>query len=429
MKVTVSVVGTIDVGIYRPIQGNTYKGVKGFQTRYNIRYMNSMSPDTNPLYAWIKKQGMWGNGRGEVTHYFFDGGKARIPDGMENSAFNCKLFYALKRCPQYVVERRTQIFKLFMDLDIRIEEELTYTLTQSVVNFIKTKVDLFFVGKYEVIICTRSHVTDKTGIHLVWPKIITDSQDALVLRRLLIPACQEGLGNMFTNNWNDVIDKSVYGQNGFRMIGCVKGVGETSVYIPAWRVGQYGEWLVLSEGVTRDLIHETSIRYFGMFKTECKKPSIETENEVGDGEDDTLMHTTHSGLQWFNMATVVEELDRIKDQIIQETPEYANLVFKKMFKANGKEVYFIRATSTYCCNKKGFHCSSNVYFMITKDSIFQKCFSKKIKDGVLVQCKDYTGPRIKLHWIVQRSHALFDPITSEEEQDKKALIAYMLRGL
>lgn len=388
--------------------------------------------DQNHLYAWLKRQGMWGDGRGEITHYFFNGGKARIPNDTENYAFNCILFRALKKSPQYVIERRTQIFKFFMDLDIRIEEDLPSTVKQTLVSFIKKEVDLFFMGSYEIIVCTRSHVGNKTGIHLVWPKITTDSKDALALRRCLIPACQKGLGNMFTNSWSEVIDKSVYEKNGFRMIGCIKGGGDISEYIPVWRVSPQGEWTELSGGVTQFLMHETSIRYFGIFKTDSR--TLDSNKETGNGvgnqdEEDSLIHATHAGLQWFNMASIYKELDTIKDQIVQHTPQYANLVFKKVFKTNGKDIYFIRANSKYCRNKKGFHCSSNVYFMVTRNSIFQKCFSRKIKEGVDKQCQNYTGPRINLHWTVQRSAALFEALDLDEERQTKNQNAWMFRGL
>ena len=83
---------------------------------------------------------------------------------------------------QFVIEQKTSIFKLFMDLDIRIaESNLSRETMQSVVNLnlVREGVNAFYLGEYELIVCTRPTTEEeahkfKSGTHLIWPTVFTN---------------------------------------------------------------------------------------------------------------------------------------------------------------------------------------------------------------------------------------------------------------
>lgn len=63
----------------------------------------------------------------------------------------------------------------------------------------------------------------KTGLHLIWPDLAVNQKNALWLRSALIQRMEEALGpRPDYNGWDDVIDECVYMGNGLRMVGSRK---------------------------------------------------------------------------------------------------------------------------------------------------------------------------------------------------------------
>lgn len=385
-----------------------------------------MSSGPNPLYIWLKKNKWWGVKNGDSTHYFFDGGKASIPDDM-NGTFNNYLFHSLQKCPQFVIEQKTPVYKYFIDLDFRAEVDTSQTQTHLIINLIKREVDIFYAGTYEVIVCTRPRVEIKAGMHLIWPGVFTDSEDALALRQILVETCESEIGKVFCNTWPEIIDKTVYKKNGLQMIGCRKSEGDTTVYTPTWKVNAGGEWTVISGGVSKDTIRSTSIRYFGHNKTPTNKPATNTSGG-SSGEDTNQKVVGHKGQlhEKVNMETIRWELDVIKDQIVKNLDSnYATLRFVEAKKLD-RQCFSLKTDSRFCTNKGACHCSSTVYFVVNKDSIVQHCFSNNHPDGATKPCKQYKSKPIALPESVRKSSTFFDYVDEEVARQARAILASML---
>ncbi|BCV07059.1 MAG: hypothetical protein Ct9H90mV1_0250 [Prasinovirus sp.] len=66
----------------------------------------------------------------------------------------------------------------------------------------------------------------------------------------------------------------------------------------------------------------------------------------------------------------------------------------KMHEHKGQ--FLVSTTSQYCENKKCNHNSNHVWFLISNDTIMQKCFSNTDIMRHFGFCKDFTGRRHQL---------------------------------
>lgn len=371
----------------------------------------------NPLRVWLQQSRYWGQGKeGKVSHLFFDGGIACVPDDMCSTFGNVMCNAMARGHPQFAIEQKSPIFKLFMDLDLRVDEDLSEVQMRFVVNFIREKVNAFYMGNYDVIVCTRPAKHEnkqeykiKTGIHLVWQKLYTDADDAILFRKQLVIDCHSHFGSIFKNEWVDVIDISVYKKNGFRMIGCLKP-GDPSMYTPTWEVRGKGDWDPLVEGISKEMVRLTSIRYFGYDKTTTAE-SGQARSGRDCADEDAIIYKQHKGFTRVDIGPIREELDMIKKRIVTDIhPKYADSQFTTVLKTVDGG-YFLVCNSHYCLNKKGFHGTSNVYFLVTRDGIWQKCYSKKIQkpQGAKVTCNKFWGCRAVLPFeLLQKGAIMFD---------------------
>jgi hypothetical protein len=64
----------------------------------------------------------------------------------------------------------------------------------------------------------------KTGVHVIYPNMYVNDAMALFMREAIIYTLRSAFGTRVTpcNDWEDVVDKSVYGGSGLRMIGNLK---------------------------------------------------------------------------------------------------------------------------------------------------------------------------------------------------------------
>lgn len=396
-----------------PVLISWLKGLVCIYTR-ELCYMSRYNAQ-NPLRTWLISQHYWGADKdGKYSHLFFDGGKACVPDDMCGTFGNVMCNAMAKGHSQYVIEQKTDSFKLFIDLDLRLAEgALSETLMRSIIDFIKDRVDAFYLGSFELVVCTRpiaemEKSKYKSGIHLVWPKICTDTHDAISLREGLVVHCDAKFGSAFTNAWADIIDISVYKKNGFRMIGCKKSLCDPSVYTPTWNVDGQGIWEPLTEGISKRLVGLTSIRYFG----DARTANIQGEGIVGSDTEDDIIYSSsgHKGLIRVDMSGHAADLALIRKHIeLVFSSKYIGATFTALHKTQDGACYFLNTNSKYCMNKKSCHCSSNVYFMIMRDGMSQRCFSPKKPQGAKVQCNKFAGCYVPLpKALLQRTGTLFE---------------------
>ena len=124
-----------------------------------------------------------------------------------------------------LIEKRTDFFKLFWDLDLKqdIIKELGDTdlsqfiafLINQIIYAIKYYIDLDS-DELEYIYCDKD---SGNGVHLYFPKIIVNSAHALVIRNKLLELCpSETYPDITQELYHKIIDESVFKSNGIRLI-------------------------------------------------------------------------------------------------------------------------------------------------------------------------------------------------------------------
>ena len=171
----------------------------------------------------------WKVPRGGGTHLLMDGGILMVPPEetrefhqayVQTINFGSKLF---------VVEQKTDHFKFFVDLDYKAPEKLS---DEDLLQFCSIIHESLGGDKVSECLIARARPRPvagdliKSGVHIHWPRLIVTRTQALNFRSKLIEALGDG-------PWDTVIDASVYGGSGLRMLWShKKPTGDP--YIP-WR--------------------------------------------------------------------------------------------------------------------------------------------------------------------------------------------------
>ena len=190
---------------------------------------------------WGKHFYVYGNDDREVTHLCLDGGKISVP--FESVPFLHRKVGAdiSKGIRNYLVERRTPVFKFHADLDIFEPTVKDYAGTiawikDDMLNVLRQFYPQLATSNFKeltALVCTTEAklgvekygtVYDKVGIHLLFPWLLVDTDSSMMLRSAFIQyftAKYEERQDGY-NEWADVFDKTVYVSNGLRMVGCGK---------------------------------------------------------------------------------------------------------------------------------------------------------------------------------------------------------------
>jgi hypothetical protein len=180
--------------------------------------------------------------KSNFTHVSLVGGKYSIPYYRNEEFLELYLQCLHKGKKMYLVERLDTTFKYFIDLDI--EEKLKYSEVEEYIS--KINEILISVFDVEEVKCIISN--NDTKYHINYPDIIVNSQIALSL----------------TDKYKDLsifnyIDKSVYKNNGLRMIGSRKSKENQGYYKIVKCEGNKNKLLSMKEMTIHDLM-DTSIR-------------------------------------------------------------------------------------------------------------------------------------------------------------------------
>ena len=128
----------------------------------------------------------------------------------------------------YFIERRTPFFKFNVDFDIKrktiISDEALISLTSDLINSIKRFYPKHVpISRFDTIVC-KSTKLGKTGMHVIFPNLIVNTNQAIDIRNYYVSFLVAKFGDMvgIQNSWEDVVDISIYKQNGLRMVGSYK---------------------------------------------------------------------------------------------------------------------------------------------------------------------------------------------------------------
>ena len=369
------------------------------------------------------------------THFLLDGGIWKIPKNEYEEFLRILSVDLQNNEKHYISENKTEIFKFISDLDFYQESQVNI---EGVVRVIQNVINEYFLDK-SVIICTADSKKvsidnveyTKYGFHLVWPKIWISTESAKKLRILFIEKLTEEFGERpAINTWADVVDLSVYEDNGLRMIGCRKigfckncknkkesretctlcsGVGkvdEGRVYKPVAVSPENDEYLQIITNNYHMQVCQTSIyNYLDLPATDFVKelsvtlePVKKNKKKVSDSRDET--------------TTKVENFIR------KNFKEHYPKVRIKKFTKDSNDRYFAEPEDNFCMNVNRNHSSSSIYFQITPSGICQRCFCKKdsAEGRSNGPCNKYASSEIALSKILK--NILFGP-TETTKKGKK----------
>ena len=156
----------------------------------------------------------WRVPKGPATHVLMSGGILHVPDSEIEEFHRAYIDLINSGSKLYVVEQKTERFKFFVDLDYKAPDKLSdEDLNQfcSIIDEVVGSKCLVARAQVRQVKGDDGQPTLKSGVHLHWPNVIVDRTRALNLRSKII----ESLG---PGPWDKVIDASVYGGSGLRIL-------------------------------------------------------------------------------------------------------------------------------------------------------------------------------------------------------------------
>ena len=171
---------------------------------------------------WCKQKG-YTNSKA-ISHVLMDGGILSIPHEDIDEFYEVYVKCIKNSEKLYVVEQKTELFNFFVDMDYQDDEALNLHEIRSIVNIICDKVESFNNDSQAIISIAQPKKKGnqiKTGVHINWPCIVVDQENAIQLMYHIINT----LNSIYSSkNWKTVIDQSVYGDpstnsrgSGFRL--------------------------------------------------------------------------------------------------------------------------------------------------------------------------------------------------------------------
>lgn len=280
------------------------------------------------------------------THTLMNGGILFVQD-QDADAFFQVYIEQLKQRKLYVVEQKTPVFKFFVDLDYKAAEKLKDEALLAVCEVIHDAIGS--PGRCCIARAQPRPVKEgiKSGVHIHWPDFKVTKQEALMLRAkilLALPEVQEV-------DWANVVDSSVYGGSGLRMLWSHKKPSGDP-YIP-WRQ---------LDG--KEFSKEPNVETLQLFSIRCPFTEKKTE-QVDDGE--------------------IPASEPIEEFIQRYIPGQRKTHVKKIQRLEeGSDAWYVQTDSRYCERIKDEHRSNHVWFMVNRGRISQKCFNE--------ECKGFAGP-------------------------------------
>ena len=340
-----------------------------------------------------------------------DGGCLNVP-GDKLSSFNRAYVDACLRGEKvFVVEQKTPTYNFFCDIDYKDSEPLSIEDIQDICKIICDKVRRYGGERCLVSVAEPKKVDGgaryKTGVHLNWPGLVVDQDNAVALREHILIVLYTAKGGV---DWNEVIDSSVYGDpsrgskgSGFRLPwshkkakcgdcggpGCATcdhtGKVTQGMYLPVFiYTRERGMTVVDDPTPTMELLEMATVRTEDVVSIKVEPPTKAikegafTKIQTKDSIDDIELQAT---LEMF-----------VQRHMRGQTGAKVTKIFKY------KTQYLVSTTSRYCENLGREHGSNHIWFHVSGNFIAQKCFCRcetirERNDGF---CRDFTGKRYML---------------------------------
>lgn len=341
---------------------------------------------------WLREHG-WLLARASdarPTHLLLDGGRARVPDESAGAFLNAYAIAVVQGLRPCLVELRTPVFRLFLDLDVveRADHPLDFARVMTV---LQRRVGATFEedAPRAVVCATPPAATAdgglKAGRHVVWTNVWCTAATALALRAAVVDDLQAELPDACVKPWTAVVDACVFRANGLRMPWSAKARGGAGVYVPveAWTAGgaeAVGE--VGGVSAVRRWVRELSIRAPGHAETPVREGAEVVVDEEQAAEGVALRGTT----------TSLAAYEAVLPALLAALPApYAGSRFIAAIRA--ESCFILRSSSRYCANVEREHTASNVYFVLSLKGVRQKCYcrNESIEGRRWGLCRDYGG--------------------------------------
>jgi len=282
---------------------------------------------------------LWSVPKAPGTHLLMDGGILFVPDE-DMDAFFQVYIDTLKKRKIYVVEQKTDVFKFFVDLDYKGQEKLS----DEFILLISKKIHSI-LGEPGRCCIARAQVRAvkeglKTGVHIHWPDYRVTKQEALAARTKILLEIPQYPGI----DWAQVIDSSVYGGSGLRMLWSHKKPSGDP-YIP-WKIVE-GE----------EFSKEPNFETLKLFSIRC---SVSERLQPSDQD--------------------IPEAEPIEEFIQRYIPGQRRTQVKKIHRMEeGTDAWYIQTDSKYCERIQDEHKSNHIWFLLHKGRISQRCFNDECK--------------------------------------------------
>jgi hypothetical protein len=283
----------------------------------------------------------WRVPAGPATHVLMSGGILNVPINETREFYGACIDAINSGTKLYVVEQKTERFKFFVDVDYKAQDKL---VDDDLIKFCSIIHEALETGSRCLIARARPRpIADgliKSGVHIHWPDLVVTRTQALNLRTKIIL----GLSSAFSFDWDKIIDASVYGGSGLRMLWShKKPTGDP--YIP-WR----------SLGSAAPFSKEPSVEILELF-------AVRTDEEARPAE-------------------IFENNGPLEDFIRKKIEGQAHTNLKKV-QRHEHDGWFAQVDSTYCENVKRSHKSNHVWFLVKSGRISQRCFDE--------ECREFRG--------------------------------------
>lgn len=368
-------------------------------------------PNEHPLICRLIAKNWWlpykktASKPGVSLWFMYPTGKASVPyDDYDLFIKEYALFLLTARDPCVsVVEAHGPVFKLFMDVDMKLPEPQAKAIMED-----KAALERLLRCIYgavaegiqrdgaEMIVCTAKpyelgNGLWKAGLHLHWPEVVVNTKGAAALcKDFCVPACQAEFPG-FTD-WAAAFDESVFGdKKGLRLIASTKG-GPGSK-------GTYYEPAFTMVGTALQQVEHPFLKLIYWLQ----KTSIHCEPEAGN-EGPAEYTVSAGGGQAVGLQEHQEMLEAVRACITH--PDFKAVVFTnlKVFqpdpaatthpgrpKKKGQHacknaeadaeqqlpVLSICLKSKRCLNLVGRTChgSNHVYLVVKSSGIYQRCYN------------------------------------------------------
>ena len=420
---------------------------------------------------WTKDR--FTNNKKAATHVAMNSGELIVPLGPEEDQFLKSMAKSLTAGKKFYFvelikyEWPVPCFRLFVDLDFKQIKGITERGIEAASIICAKTVNRFFTVKSKTIVTSTTYKEDsaldatgikiqriKTGVHLYWPSYFVTATQAMHIRESLISDLNEFCGSRFEpqkNSWEDVVDKSVYGDtaagkqgSGLRMVGNYKtapckvckgkksaggpkcencgGRGKVNDLDMQGRGRPYMLLCVLSEpdeygAIERDEDSESA--YMGpdgpykllcdtKIRTSLKEDTLECGFEVPSGAP---LYLGNAAVKRPRVdGQVIKKQRRLDatDPIIMSVQDLIRSAFGDIYSSvqvrqvtkctKGFSATISGQNCRYCQNIGREHSSNNIYFMLTKEGIAQRCFDDGPKTAEMKHgpCRDYVGGTLAL---------------------------------